>query len=54
MVVAMAGPAAAIGCVSCCLLGPLSVFTFFWWLKGNFDVWGTFPRTDISFQESIA
>jgi len=42
-----------IGCVSCCVVFPMSIFSFFWWLKGNFDVWGTFPRDDISMSESI-
>ena len=37
----------SIGCIVCCILFPLGVFSFFWWVKGNFDVWGTYPRTDI-------
>jgi len=48
--VAMGG----IGCVSCCVLMPLGVFSFFWWIKGNFDVWGTYPRDDISPDEPFA
>jgi len=42
-----------VGCLSCCIVLPLSIFSFFWWIKGNFDVWGTFPRDDISLSESI-
>ena len=27
---------------------PVVLFWFFWWIKGNFDVWGTFPRDDFT------
>ena len=39
---------AATGCVSCCCQLPLAVFIFIWWVKGNFDVWGTTPLTETS------
>ena len=39
---------AQIACLSCCVLFPLGIFNFFWWVKGNFDVWGTFPKNDIT------
>ena len=42
---------AQVSCLSCCVLFPLGVFNFFWWLKGNFDVWGTYPRDDIGADE---
>jgi len=42
------------GCIACCCMLPVSTFVCFWWIKGNFDVWGTYPREDISATESIA
>ena len=33
---------------------PLGAFGFFWWIKGNFDVWGTYPRRDIMPDEPIS
>jgi hypothetical protein len=44
---------ATMGCLGCCVLFPCGVFSLFWWIKGNFDVWGTYPRLDISPTESI-
>ena len=32
----------------------LSIFLFFWYVKGQFDVWGTFPRDDISPSEPVS
>ena len=40
------GTLSATGCVSCCCIAPLGVFALYWWIKGNFDVWGTFPRDE--------
>ena len=55
VVMAPALPALSmISCLSCCCLMPLGLGLGMWWLKGNFDVWGTFPRDDISPDESIA
>ena len=36
--------AGAMGCVQCCVVFPLAIFLAGWWVKGNFDVWGTYPR----------
>ena len=44
----------SVGCFSCCCLLPLSIFLFFWWIKGQFDVWGTYPREHISWDEPVA
>ena len=43
-----------ISCTSCCCLCPLGLVLGFWWVKGNFDVWSTYPRDDISAEETIA
>ena len=45
--------ASPLACVTCCCIVPLWMFSAIWWLKGNFDVWGTFPRDDISYDEPI-
>ena len=47
--IAPAAPVLAqMACLTCCVTVPLGVFQFFWWIKGNFDVWGTYPRYGIS------
>ena len=40
----MVRDAGAMGCLQCCVIFPLAIFLGGWWIKGNFDVWGTFPR----------
>lgn len=46
--------AGAMGCLGCCCALPMGIFLTFWWIKGNFDVWGTYPREAISWDESMA
>jgi hypothetical protein len=51
---AVAAKVGCLSCLGCCVLLPLSMFSFFWWFKGNFDVWGTYPRYDIDPNEPIS
>ena len=46
--------AGALGCLFCCCTLPLGLFYFMWWVKGQFDVWGTYPRPDIRWDEPMA
>jgi len=41
----------SVACLTCCVTLPLGIFQFLWWIKGNFDVWGTYPRDNISSME---
>lgn len=45
--------AGALGCLWCCCTFPLGVFYFAWWVKGQFDVWGTYANPDISWDQSM-